>query len=68
MEQLVNVAQEILDGIELVEDNEDLVEAERGDEERIEEAVGEEEDQSRWSDNMRPGGNNTYEMIVIDSD
>ena len=68
VEQPVNVAQEILDGMEPVEDHEDLVEAERGDEERVEEAAGEGEDQSMWSDNGRPCGNNIYEVIVIDSD
>ena len=68
VEQPVNVAQEILDGIKPVEDHEDLVEAEKGDEERVEEAAGEGEDQSMWSDNVRPWRNNTYEVIVIDSD
>ena len=54
--------------MEPVEDNEDLVEAERGDKERVEEAAREGEDQSLWSDNMRPWENNNYEVIVIDSD
>ena len=68
VEQPVNVAPEILDGMEPVEDNEDLVEAERGDEERVEEVAREGEDQSMWSDNRRPCGNNIYKVIVIDSD
>ena len=68
MEQPVNVAQEILDDMEPVEDYEDLVEVEGGDEERVEEATGEGEDQSMWSDNGRLCGNNIYKVIVIDSD
>ena len=54
--------------MEPVENNEDLVEARRSKEERIEEAARQLEDQPMWFDNVQPWGENNYEVIIIDSD